>query len=397
MVGCFPSNLTHALAAVAMLMLVACQGDTTCAENDNPTTLTATTTSGVSLLQVLVPPFNKDNVAVHVSEVTKRDEAVEVLAPPAERQFDASHNLALGVEESAAPETQVRMESFSKVMSSVSAGILAPLHKVLSAPVSPAKSTASLFFIVLVLLAGAACFYVTRPDTRTNDFKFQEFDRPVFGLPRRNLKTPGAHGDDHGKRMGAESSSEDSEVPSKGGGAADAHFCPDLVVPEQCECILVVPVYAPTGAFNICDMNGRAVLNAFTQTSSARGAPRWSLDVKTATGELLAKCIEVGTQSVEYHILDSKRSFFASIVELHGQQRYEMTTRGGSRVHLWGNFQTQAVNVTDEQGVLLATTEPCGIDLDRTGSYYRLRVAPLVNVGHSLCALLCIGQILGAK
>lgn len=196
--------------------------------------------------------------------------------------------------------------------------------------------------------------------------------------------------------MGTESSSEDSEVPSKGG-ASDAHFCPDLVVPEQCECILVVPVYAPTGAFNICDMNGRAVLNAFTQKSSARGGPRWSLDVKTATGELLAKCIEVGTQSVEYHILDAKRSFFASIVELHGQQRYEMTTCGGSRIHLWGNFQTQAVNVTDEQGVLLATTEPCGIDLDRTGSYYRLRVAPLVNVGHSLCALLCIGQILAAK
>lgn len=394
MVGWFPSNVPHALAVVAMLMLVACQRDTTCAGNYNPTTLTATTTSGVSLLQVLLPSFNKENVAVHVSEVTKSDEASEVADPPAERQFDASLNLALGVEESMAPNTQVHLESFSSMMSSVSLQIstfLTNMYKV-----SPAKSTASLFFIVLVLVAGATCFYVTRPDTRTNDFKFQEFDRPVFGLPRRSPKAPGAMAYE-AKRMGNESSSDDSEVPSKGGGAADAHFCPDLVVPEQCECILVVPVYAPNGAFNICDMNGRAVLNAFTQTSSARGAPRWSLDVKTATGELLAKCIEVGTQSVEYHILDSKRSFFASIVELHGQQRYEMTTRGGSRIHLWGNFLTQAVNVTDEQGVLLATTEPCGIDLDRTGSYYRLRVAPLVNVGHSLCALLCIGQILGAK
>lgn len=394
MVGWFPSNLPHALAVVAMLMLVVCQRDTTCAENYIPTTLTATTTSGVSLLQVLLPSFNKENVAVHVSEVTKSDKASEVADPPAERQFDTSHNLALGVEESMAPNAQVHLESFSSMMSSVSLHIstfLTNMYKV-----SPAKSTASLFFIVLVLVAGATCFYVTRPDTRTNDFKFQEFDRPVFGLPRRSPKTPGAMASE-AKRMGNESSSDDSEVPSKGGGAADAHFCPDLVVPEQCECILVVPVYAPNGAFNICDMNGRAVLNAFTQTSSARGAPRWSLDVKTATGELLAKCIEVGTQSVEYHILDSKRSFFASIVELHGQQRYEMTTRGGSRIHLWGNFLTQAVNVTDEQGVLLATTEPCGIDLDRTGSYYRLRVAPLVNVGHSLCALLCIGQILGAK
>jgi len=180
-----------------------------------------------------------------------------------------------------------------------------------------------------------------------------------------------------------------------------AQFCPDLVVPEQCECILVVPVYAPNGSFSICDMHGRAVLHAFT---SANGAA-WRLDVQSATGETLARCVEarpsVGSAAAgngfEFHMLDAHGQFYARLVQLHGEERFVLTTQSGLKLHLWGNFQTQAINVSDEEDSLLATTEPCGADFGQTGSYYRLRVAPLENVGHSLCALLCIGQILRAR
>jgi len=182
--------------------------------------------------------------------------------------------------------------------------------------------------------------------------------------------------------------------------AEDGHgFCPDLVVPQQCECILVVPVYAPLGNFNICDMNGRTVLQAFTQIEGQ--GHLWQLHLQTvADRQTLARCIEVRSPSgsVEFRILDAKGMAFATLKQVQGQQRFELTTtQNGFKLYFYGNFQTQAINVTDEDDSLLATTEPCGMDFDQTGIYYRLRVAPLANVGHSLCALLCIGQILRPK
>jgi len=100
---------------------------------------------------------------------------------------------------------------------------------------------------------------------------------------------------------------------------------------------------------------------------------------------------------VEFRILDAEGKPFATLTQVQGQQRFELTTQHGFKLYFYGNFQTQAINVTDEDDSLLATTEPCGVDFDQTGIYYRLRVAPLANVGHSLCALLCIGQILRPK
>jgi len=180
----------------------------------------------------------------------------------------------------------------------------------------------------------------------------------------------------------------------------DRQFCPDLVVPEQCECMLMVPVYAPNGTFSICDMNGRTVLHASAQTKAGPQGALWQLTLHTITGEALAHCVEArgGSPSsgMEFHILDAKAERFGSIFQLQGQQRFELTTVSGLKLNFWGNFQTQAVNVTDVHGGLLATTEPCGADFDQTGNYYNLRVAPLANVGYSLCALLCIGQILRA-
>lgn len=275
-------------------------------------------------------------------------------------------------------------------------------------------SNAGSFPIVLLLImlcTLAVCFCVTRPMAQATSKTQGGFQPDLAAVVRnpnpRNSNTPPRSSMAPAPREfpsagGRQSQSRDISTESEGDArrstaGADPQFCPDLVVPEQCECILVVPVYAPAGAFNICDMNGRAVLHANTHPPGRGGG--WSLNVKTATGEVLANCIEVGRPGScdEFRILDAKGAFFASLVQLHSQQRFVLTTRSGYKLHLWGNFQTQAVNITDEDGGLVATTEPCGIDLDQTGAYYRLRVAPLVNVGHSLCALFCIGQVLRAN
>lgn len=196
-----------------------------------------------------------------------------------------------------------------------------------------------------------------------------------------------------GRGVGMVDSSEDEQNRRMTVGEGEG-FCPDLVVPQQCECILVVPVYAPVGKFDIRDMNGHAVLKAFTQ-KQGQGL-LWQLHLQTAAGESLARCIEVrsNTGTHEFHILDGKGKHFATLTQKQVQNSlsFELTTQNGFKLHFYGNFQTQAVNVTDEDESLLATTAPCTVGDD--DKYYTLRVAPLANVGHSLCALLCIGETL---
>lgn len=188
---------------------------------------------------------------------------------------------------------------------------------------------------------------------------------------------------------------------------------PDGVAADLCECVLAVPVCAPSGSFSICDTSGRAILNAFAQTSGRTDLryenprPLWRLALKTAKGDSFAQCIEmmpstaslygVSVTGLEFHILDAKGEYFASLVQLHlphGQQRFQITTQAGDKLYIWGNFQTQAVNITDEQGSLLAATDPYEVGSDRVHSYYRLRVPQVANAGLPLCALLCIGQVL---
>jgi len=281
------------------------------------------------------------------------------------------------------------------------------------APVRPSRVGTVILVTFLLTLLACICWKVTRPEP-ANQSKFAPWNHSPTSVPRlshvsrspasmslpvgepRHLSPQGTYTNVPGGAI--PSSSEDEE--NHGGRSGDGDgFCPDLVVPQQCECILVVPVYAPVGTFSICDMNGRAVLQAFTQMQGQ--GLLWQLHLQTATGESLARCIEVrsGTATLgkEFHVLDGKGKHFATLTQVQGQQRFELTTQSGFKLHFYGNFQTQAVNVTDEDESLLATTEPCGTDFDQTGIYYRLRVAPLANVGHSLCALLCIGQILRPK
>lgn len=177
-------------------------------------------------------------------------------------------------------------------------------------------------------------------------------------------------------------------------------FCPELVVPEQCECIIVVPVFAPNGSFNICDTTGRAVLHAMT---SGQGAS-WKLEIHSATGELtcgvqtkLGSLLDPVGANLEFQLLDANAKVYGRVQRLTNQERFVLSTQDGLKIQFWGNFRTHAVNITDEEGFILASTEPCKPDFDSTGIYYRLRVAPRANVGHSLCALLCIGQFLKTR
>lgn len=405
---------------LTLLTLVGSQGDA-CAEDSLmscPTTLTASTTIGFSLVQAA--SLSRRNAHFEGGDTHKQSltsSEPDVPMGGITNTKDVGQYLE-GLQVRAAS----LLQGLGQVMHEASGGSLSPEVRTRRA------AGMMIFLVVMMIFFGGVFFVMTRTDGSSQKLataRGSDSTSPRMGMATRspNLSmTAGRPTPPFGTRLGTPNGvvsntpesakslprrvdatiSSDDEQAQQG----DNQFCPDLVVPQQCECILVVPVYAPVGNFSVCDLNGRAVLHASSKNGGTAAKDRgdlWQLSVQTATGEALAHCVEVKSAAgssateLEFNILDAKAAYFGNLVTLPGQQHFQLTTQAGDKLHFWGNFQTQAVNVTDEQGGLLATTEPCGVDFDQTGIYYRLRVAPLANVGHSLCALLCIGQILKAR
>lgn len=220
--------------------------------------------------------------------------------------------------------------------------------------------------------------------------------------------------------------------------ADEAEFCPDLVVPKSCECVLLVPIRpVSSGPYDVCDPNGQVVLrvvpksNTMHATSSwASFAPvarntggllksfssaslrasaahwqsggmgsSWHLQLITGTGDLLGQsCIcpsrtsdaTAGSQ-VEFKMLRADGSAYATL-QRSAQDNFQLVT-SSKKIHFWGSFDHHAVNITDDVGKLLATTELCAAAFDPSGEYFRLRAAPLVDVGLLLCSLICIDHL----
>mmetsp|Transcript_105958 Transcript_105958/g.187631 ORF Transcript_105958/g.187631 Transcript_105958/m.187631 type:complete len:482 (+) Transcript_105958:139-1584(+) len=180
----------------------------------------------------------------------------------------------------------------------------------------------------------------------------------------------------------------------------ELHFCPDLVVPQHCECILLVP-FDINGekerSLDISDMNGSIVLCASAQSPGGV----WRLFLESAAGDALAQCREVRPSisavrvgnAVEFHFLRNGGHYFGKLTS-RTQDRFELHTLEDKCMHFWGNFQARAVNVTDDTGRLLATTELHNAGNDGVRRF-RLRVAPLADVGLALCGILCVNRLLG--
>jgi len=209
--------------------------------------------------------------------------------------------------------------------------------------------------------------------------------------------------------------------------SAGTQFCPELVVPSGRECVLLVPLVTTvpnvsTEEHQVADLRGNPVLRlhiglgnrrSTVQSISSMGRQSvpgdgWKITLMAAgTGETLAYCLQrdgaQGTDvkdktSGEFTIHHASGELFGNIQGVRlpdweaPEERYVLSSASG-RLHFWGALEDFALNVTDDRGVLLATTERCSVDFETKNEYFRLRVAPLADVGLVLCGLLSLSKL----
>jgi len=167
-------------------------------------------------------------------------------------------------------------------------------------------------------------------------------------------------------------------------------FCPELVVPSDCECALLLPnTVVMEKTCDILDPNGDIVLQVIPKSEDP-----WQVDLVTSKGKLLARCgvAPEGGAEGEYHFFQAAGGLFAklAIAEDNGS----ITFVNGSRLQL-SCLSEQLVDLADEKGHLLASLEHAvggTARSDEHGGHFRLRVAPLVDAGVALCGVLCISH-----
>jgi hypothetical protein len=172
--------------------------------------------------------------------------------------------------------------------------------------------------------------------------------------------------------------------------AGDLAFCPDLIVPKHSECVLAMPLDMPwsRSSFPVSDVRGKTVL--IVQPSFVGNL--WTSTVATENRVVLAKCHETRSQddATVFEFMRQGKKCWGKMV--YEEDRYLLTpSHGGVVWHFWGNFDSYAINITDETNRLFATTELGPVEFE-SGNYFRLRVAPETDVGLALCGILCIRQ-----
>jgi len=187
-------------------------------------------------------------------------------------------------------------------------------------------------------------------------------------------------------------------------GMDDSQFTPDLVVPEGCECVLLVCSNPKRGmTYDVIDSGGGVVLRIEDSGASAGLLPRRTL--LTPSKVLLGQCTRTQrsfpsqtSTEITFEISNANHAVFAklSYEPRQGRDDKVFIETMSQKLLFFGSIQHQTLNLTDFCGRLLATTEPVtqqGPRGEAPGSLLRLRVAPLADVGLVICSLMCIQHI----
>jgi hypothetical protein len=120
------------------------------------------------------------------------------------------------------------------------------------------------------------------------------------------------------------------------------------------------------------------------QTGSEYGGRR-SVYIYDHNGELFGHVIKVMKFS---HASSQSQTSEAS------RLRYVLTSgRTSLQLVFDGNFDKHSITISDEANKVVASTEPCAISFESSGTYYKLRVTESHDVGIILSSLLAIAQM----
>lgn len=183
----------------------------------------------------------------------------------------------------------------------------------------------------------------------------------------------------------------------------ELYLCPDLVVPAGCECILLVPTQPKRGQpYDITDSTGNTVLSV----ADCAGSPLRRKIVANGNQDL-AQCGRVLPSTPSSRLSTIEFELLSATGEVWAQLSYEprqgaedkctIQTKTNEKLQIFGSVRHNALNITNsEGGHLLATTEPMvetGPHGEPPCSMFRMRVAPLTDVGLVLCSLICLKHL----
>jgi len=193
----------------------------------------------------------------------------------------------------------------------------------------------------------------------------------------------------------------------------DSHFCPALVIPEECT-LLVPTATLSQGPFDIVDETYRTVVHVEpraqkVQPSTVLGGTdaeqrqQYRLVLTTDEGRMLAQCGPL-CQAHECLMLQATDDLFANITGPE-ENAYTLTTRTDlelSFICTSEDYGWSVIDKSSERLVAKASKLPASGDTLSVASpqssqgppTYRVQMMPLMDVGLVLCGFLCIQHII---
>lgn len=206
---------------------------------------------------------------------------------------------------------------------------------------------------------------------------------------------------------GLRSASGDPQQPPfpSGGTWPGLRLLPELVVPEDSFCTVVVPIRPlRLGPFDVTSTDGTVLLRVLPHAEAAdplgsEGFKSYKqlLTLTTKKGNPITYCNEAvhATQGrpAEFQLLAADSEVAASLAFGQAESQYVVSMPGSGSFCFWGSEDFSTINVSDSVGKRVAAAKMCKCKFDPSGDYCCVRVEPGNDAGLVICTLLCINHV----
>lgn len=197
--------------------------------------------------------------------------------------------------------------------------------------------------------------------------------------------------------QGVVATDEPSLGSAKAGKLAQGCLCPSLVVPHGIEFMFAVPEFLTHDrqqlSFDVVDMIGYPVCRALVNEGSRPSSIRLQLMDKMVLAEIRSEKLYAFPQGLPEIFRPSGEVFCSLTLEARPRRYHLRGVNGQTFLTLQGDFARKAVNGVLPSGMLVCSTCRCPTPAKakrRDASYYEVRVAPFVDAGFVLSALIAL-------